>query len=101
RESMLTGFDAAAVEAIRATSVIQGVLEPPVGETAMAVDIRFSSDSSDGAVRLVSANFPRMRVVDASPARGNPPAMYPESALADSLSGEVVLRFVVGRDGQP
>jgi len=101
RESLLTGFDAAAVDAIRAASSIEGVLEPPVGEDRMAVDIRFSSDSATGAVRLVSANFPRIRVVDASPARGNPRPVYPESALADSLTGEVVLRFVVDRDGSP
>ena len=99
RQSMLAGFDSAAVEAVQAASMIEGLLLPPIGEDSMVADIRFSSDSMAGARRLVSAKFPRIRLVDASPMMGNPPAVYPPAALPDSLSGEVVLRFIVGRDG--
>lgn len=101
RESLVPGFDSAAVEAIRTTRMIEGVLLPPVGEDSMRFDIRFTTDSLPDSRRLVTAMFPQMRITDAVPLRGNPPAVYPASALPDSLAGEVVLRFVVARNGTP
>lgn len=101
RQSLLPGFDDAAVDAIRAASLIQGLMLPPVGEDSMLFDVRFETDSMPGARRLVSAKFPRMQVFNAVAQAGNPSAVYPPAALADSVSGEVVLRFIVGRDGSP
>ena len=67
----------------------------------MLVDVRFSSDSLPGAMRMVSAVFPVMPVIDAVPIAGNMRAPFPESEKVDSLSGEVVVRFVVDRAGTP
>jgi TonB family protein len=101
RESMLVGFDSAAIEAIVAGNAIRSALDSAVASDSLRVDVRFSTDSLPGAVRLFSTRFPRMPIVDAAPRSSNPAAAYPEAAMADSLSGEVVLRFVVGRDGTP
>jgi TonB family protein len=102
RASLVRGFDSAAVDAIRTGAIANPAFVAPWGEDTMRVDISFSTDSSTGARRLVSASFPRMPVVDAAPLPGNKPAEFPEAAKADSVAGgEVVLRFVVGRDGTP
>jgi TonB family protein len=102
RASLVRGFDSAAVDAIRTGAIANPAFVAPWGEDTMRVDISFSTDSSTGARRLVSASFPRMPVVDATPLPGNKPAEFPEAARTDSVAGgEVVLRFVVGRDGTP
>ena len=55
-----------------------------------------------GAMRMASAVFPVMPVIDAVPITGNLRAPFPESEKADSSrSGEVVVRFVVDRAGTP
>jgi hypothetical protein len=101
RASLMPGFDSAARLAIAAAVDAHTVL-PSSDEDSMRVQVRFSSDSSIGAYRLLSADFPRLPVVDAVPKRENPPPVFPEDEKGDStVTGEVVFRFVVDRDGLP
>ncbi len=100
RSSLMRGLDSALVRAIRAAAKI-GTAFRPVSGDRWRLEIRVSGDSVDGARRLAQGTFPRMRVRDAAPASKERPA-FPEEARADSLDhGEVVLRFVVDRDGAP
>lgn len=102
RASLMPGFDSAAATSIREAGYIGGILVPPPDEDSMRVEVRFSTDSSAGARRLVAAFFPRLPVVDAVPRLDNPAAVFPEDAKRDSVTmGEVVLRFVVDRGGDP
>ena len=102
RSSLMPGFDSAATAAIVEGSNDREAFAPPDPADSMTVDVWFSSDSMPGAQRIIAAHFPRMRVVDAIPSRDNPPAVFPDSAEADSLTtGEVVLRFVVDGTGLP
>jgi hypothetical protein len=101
RSALMPGFDSAAIEAIR-WGGDAGVLVPPRGEDSVALDIRFSSDSTAGARRIVRAFFPRMPVVDALPALDNLAPEFPDDERADSTTyGEVVFRLVVDRAGEP
>lgn len=100
RSSLMRGLDSALVRAIRAAAKV-GTGFRPVSGDRWRLEIRVSGDSADGARRLAQGTFPRMRVRDAVPASKERPA-FPEEARADSLDhGEVVLRFVVDRDGAP
>lgn len=102
RASLVRGFDSAADDAIRTGAIANPAFAAPWGDDSIRVDISFSTDSVSGARRLVSARFPRMPVVDAVPLPGNRAPEFPDEAKADSIDGgEVVLRFVVGRDGAP
>jgi len=100
RSSLMRGLDSALVRAIRAAAKI-GTAFRPVSGDRWRLEIRVGGDSVDGAHALAQGRFPRMRVRDASPASKERPS-FPEDARADSLDhGEVVLRFVVDRDGLP
>lgn len=102
RASLMPGFDSAATTAIHEAGYIGGILSSSEDEDSMRVDIRFSTDSTVGSRRLVTGFFPRLRVVDAVPQRDNPSAVFPEEAKRDSITmGEVLLRFVVDRSGEP
>jgi len=101
RASRVPGFDSAAVDAIHSASLGDVAFVTPVGLDIMRVDVQFTTDSTLGSRRLVGAYFPRMPVVDAAPLSDNVAPSYPDSLRADSLSGEVVVRFVVDRDGTP
>src|SRR6185437_6319650 len=102
RRALTPGFDSAAVRAIEDISILHSLFQPPRGGDSMRVDVRFSTDSLPGALRLVSMHFPRMPLVDASPMLAGPPPEFPEEAKADSLtSGEVVLRVVIDPSGTP
>jgi hypothetical protein len=102
RSSLMPGFDSAATSAIIEAALDREVFAPPEPEDSMTVDVWFSSDSMPRSQRIIAARFPRMRVIDAVPSRDNPPAVFPDSAKADSVTaGEVVLRFVVDRAGLP
>jgi glutamate:GABA antiporter len=101
RASLVPGFDNAALDAVASVLMLRDVVTPPAGEDSMLVDVRFSSDSSPNAVRMISAVFPVMPVVGAVPIAGNLRAPFPESEKADASSGEVVVRFVVDRAGTP
>ena len=101
RASLMPGFDSAAAQAIEAAATMHGLL-PPAGEDSMRAEVRFSTDSSVGSSRITSASFPRMPVVNALPLRDNPSPVFPEDEKGDStVTGEVVFRFVVDREGQP
>jgi hypothetical protein len=101
RASLMPGFDSAARLAI-VSAVDAHMVAPPSDEDSMRVQVRFSSDSTSGAYRLFSADFPRLPIVDAVPKRENPPPVFPEDEKGDStVTGEVVFRFVVDRDGLP
>jgi hypothetical protein len=100
RSSLMRGLDSALIRAIRSAAGI-GTAFRPVSGDRWRLEIRIGGDSVDGAQRLAQGTFPRMRVRDATPASKERPA-FPEDAHADSLDhGEVVLRFVVDRDGAP
>jgi hypothetical protein len=102
RASLIRGFDSAATEAILAAAVLRSVLIPPAYWDSMLVEVRFSTDSTRGAIRMIDAVFPRMPLVDAVPKTSNPAPVFPESEKTDTSSrGEVVLRFVVDREGLP
>ena len=102
RASLMPGFDSAAATSIREAGYVGGILVLPPDEDSMRVEVRFSTDSSAGARRLVAAFFPRLPIVDAVPRLDNPSAVFPEDAKRDSVTmGEVVLRFVVDRGGDP
>jgi hypothetical protein len=99
RTSLVPGFDSAAIVAIRGGA---HAIVPPSGEDSMRAEVRFSTDSSAGSTRIVSAIFPRMPVVSAVPLRDNPPPEFPDEEKGDStVTGEVVFRFVVDRSGVP
>jgi hypothetical protein len=99
RSSLLLGFDAAVVRAIRDAVYVRLGFRPPAGEL-WELQVRVSSDSVDGARRIAQGAFPRMRVRDASPAAMEP-LVFPEEARADSVDrGVAVLQFVVDRDGR-
>jgi hypothetical protein len=101
RASLMPGFDSAAAEAIGTAAAIRALV-PSAGEDSMRAEVRFSTDSSLGARRIISASFPRMRVVNAVSLRDNPPPAFPEEEKGDTtVTGEVVFRFVVDRDGSP
>jgi amino acid transporter len=102
RASLIPGFDAAALEAVAAAAVLKDVVMPAAGEDSMLVEIRFSTDSTRNARRMISAVFPLMPVIDAVPTPGNLRAAFPDAEKADSSQlGEVVVRFVVDREGVP
>jgi hypothetical protein len=95
RTSLVPGLDSVMADAIGFALTFEDARAIPDGDS-MRVDVRVSTDSTAGALRFVTADFPRMPVVDAVPQSDNPPAEFPESAKDDSIStGEVVLRFVV------
>lgn len=101
RASLTHGFDEAAGEAIVQASTSHETFAP-AGDDSMLVEVRFSTDSSANAVRLVEANFPRMPIVDAAPRLDNPTAAFPESEKQAGVThGDAVLRFVVDRTGGP
>jgi TonB family protein len=102
RSSLMRGLDSALIRAIRSAAGIGTAFRPVSGGgDRWRLEIRIGGDSVDGAQRLAQGTFPRMRVRDATPASKERPA-FPEEARADSLDhGEVVLRFVVDRDGAP
>ena len=102
RRALAPGFDSAAVRAIEDLAALHSLFLPPRGGDSMRVDVRFSTDSLPGALRIVSVHFPRMPVLDASPLRAEQPPEFPDEARADSLtSGEVVLRVVIDPSGAP
>jgi outer membrane biosynthesis protein TonB len=101
RASLMPGFDTAAATAIRAASKVDDVMSIPEGDDSMVVDINFSIDSVAGARRLATAWFPRMPVVDASALADNPTPKFPDEARQEGFeSGDIVLRFVVDRQGE-
>jgi Gram-negative bacterial tonB protein. len=100
RASLVSDLDRAMVAAIRTASGIDGVIRVPEDEDSMRVEIRLSNDSTAGARRVVTVRVPTMPVIDAVPFPDNPPAQFPATETEDT-TGDVVLRFVVGRDGLP
>jgi TonB family protein len=101
RLSLVPGFDSAVVNAIK--SAAQGSALPRAnGSSKQAqVELRMTTDSLPGGRALSLASFPRMLVVDASAKANNPIPEYPESEKRDSVEGNVVLRFIVDRTGEP
>ncbi len=102
RRSLVAGLDTAMMVAIREAVVTRSVFVAADDDDSMMVDVRISTDSVDGSRRMIAATLPRMPVIDAVPFATNPAPRFPQSALAaGQTAGEVVLRFVVGRDGVP
>ena len=98
RQSLIEGFDNAAVAAIRAAAGVAGVFVVGTGNP-IAVDVLFTSDSLPDSQRLFAASFPRLSVKDAVAHTDNASPKYPEDASPDSRPVTVSLRFVVSRDG--
>lgn len=102
RASLVPGFDSAVTRAIVSAAEIRTFFTPPPGDDSMLVEVRFSSDSVRNSKRIVNASFPVMLVKDAVPRADNIPPAFPESEKTDSSRrGEVVLRLVVDRNGDP
>lgn len=100
RSALWDDFDAAATTAIHDISSLHSFFVPPDQTDSMQLDVRVSTDSVPGrAARLARARFPRMPVVDVVPLASNPPPAFPRGDSASS--GDVVLRFVVDRSGEP
>lgn len=99
RASLLPGFDDAVIAAVRSAAFLGRSSRTESGDwTRLA--IRVSTDSLDGALRLAEGTFPRMRVRDAAPLTRKRPAFPPDARALGFDRGEVVLRFVVDRDGR-
>jgi hypothetical protein len=102
RESLVRGFDSAAVVAIEMAATAPGFIPALDTSDSVHIDVRIASDSADGGRRLFSAVFPRMPVVDAVPRLGNPAPAFPDAERRDSVAaGEALLRFVVDHHGIP
>ena len=96
RTSLVPGLDSAMAEAIGFAAAFNDVRAIADDADSTRLEVRIANDSIAGAIRFITADFPRMPVVDAVPSRDNPPAEFPTAAKEDSISsGEVVLRFVV------
>lgn len=93
RPSLVPGLDSAVVRALATANI--------AADTGMRVQLRFTTEATPGGEPLVSSSFPRLPVVDAAPLSTNPVPEYPDSAAASGETDEVVLRFVVDRDGLP
>ena len=102
RTGLTTGFDSASIRAIHDVAPVKDLFIPPDHGDSMWLDVRVSTDSIGGAVRLVSMQFPRMPIIDAVPLRDSPPPVFPEDEKADSVtSGDVVFRFIIDPSGVP
>jgi TonB family protein len=99
RYSLIPGLDSAMIVAIQAAANVKGL--PRVDGQPKQVEVRLSTDSLPGGRRLSVAVFPRMPVVDVVSRSDNPMPEYPVEEKRDSVEGTAVLRFIVGRDGEP
>ena len=98
----MPGFDSAATTAIREAGTIGAVMMPPDGEDSMRVEVRLSTDSIAGSRRLVAGVLSatagrRCGAASRQPAGG----LSRGSEARQITTGEVVLRFVVDRQGEP
>ncbi|HVX41437.1 MAG TPA: energy transducer TonB [Gemmatimonadaceae bacterium] len=102
RASLVQGLDSAMLHAIRDAAEIKSIFVAADDDDSMAVDVRLSTDSIAGSRRMLGATLPRMPVHDAVPLATNPAPEFPPELLKAGIgAGEVVFRFVVGRDGFP
>lgn len=99
RSSLVRGLDSAMTRAIRAAASTGAALWPG-GHDRWRLQIRLGGDSLPGARRLAQGVFPRMPVRDAVALPSNP-SPAPDSTQRAAEHGDVVLRFVVDRDGKP
>lgn len=93
RPSLVPGLDSAVLSALAKATVRT--------ESDMILQLRITTEPSDDAEPLSTAAFPRVRIVDALPLPSNPSPDFPEEERRAGREGEVVLRFVVDRNGQP
>jgi len=104
--TLAPGFDervAAAISAAAADSTPAAVARA-LNADAVQLELRISTGPADSRVRvrpvtLFAANFPRMRLVDATAAGVNPLAEYPEDERDEGRDGEVLLRVVIDATG--
>jgi hypothetical protein len=106
--SIVPGFDAAVLAAIRASVVDSTLLSVPraMDEDSIPFDLRVTTGAEDSRVRVppvtvFTAAFPRVRLVDAKPAGNVPLPAYPDEERDDGPDGEVVLRVIVDASGAP
>jgi TonB family protein len=99
RLSLVPGFDSAVVVAIQKAAREKAL--PRFDGQLRQFEVRLSTDSLPGGRRMSVAEFPRMPVVDAVAKPNNPTPEYPPEEKRDSVEGNVVLRFIVDRDGEP
>lgn len=93
RPSLVPGLDSAVLGALAKTNVVT--------ESDMILQLRITTESTDDAEPLSTTAFPRVRIVDAVPLSSNPSPVFPPEEKLAGREGEVVLRFVVDRNGQP
>jgi hypothetical protein len=99
RASLVGGLDSAVIAALHQAATTTELVELAASQDSMRVQVRVSTDSGPGSQRMLTLAFPRMRVIDAVPMAGNPSAILPKEFRGDSLQEEVLLRFVVDRQG--
>ena len=101
RASLIVGFDSAAMAALKTAGSARDIFLPPPGVDSMRVQVRFCCVFLVGLCCFVFVLFLWLFVFDAAPLP-MPPPDFPEAARAAGLgAGNVVLRFIVGRDGLP
>ena len=101
RLSLIPGFDSAVVTAVRGAAQVNALPRPSSAAKQSQIELRLSTDSIPGGRALSIASFPRMPLVDAAAKPNNPAPEYPEAEKRDSVEGNVVLRFIVDRAGEP
>jgi TonB family protein len=101
RLSLIRGFDSAVVIAISGAAQMNALPRPTKTAKQTQIELRLTTDSLPGGRALSVASFPRMPVVDAAAKPNNPVPEYPEAEKRDSVEGNVVLRFIVDRLGEP
>lgn len=93
RPSMVPGLDSAVLTSISKTTTTT--------REDMVLQLRISTEQTLGAEAMSTAAFPRVRLADAVPFPNNPSPDYPADERQAGREGEVVLRFVVDRRGEP
>lgn len=99
RASRVGGLDSAVIAAIRRAATSTDLADLAASQDSMRVQVRVSTDSGPRSRRMFTFAIPRMHVIDAVPMPDNPPAILPPELRGDSLQEEVLLRFVVDRQG--
>lgn len=104
--SLSPGFDSSVAAAISATNADSALLpiRKAFGTDILPLELRITTGPDDSRFRVptvtvFAAIFPRVRLVDARPQSGNPPAEYPADERDDGRDGEVILRVVVDPNG--
>jgi hypothetical protein len=106
--SIVRGFDESVTAAITAGArdSVPARITRALNADSLALELRITTGPEDIRLRVppvsvFTTTFPRVRLVDAKPARANPLPPYPEEERDEGADGEVLLRVVVDGSGAP